>query len=220
MGTMRSLRLGLLLGFAFLFSFVSAQCPAYNATTYVDTSGNSSWSMYCGTDSQPGAYNTVTSNVYTLDDCMLLCDGDTKCTGVSFQAGSGSASGTCYMKNTVSAHTGSTTLNSATKLPKYPPPPANNANSSTGCSVGALPPGVVAGGGTTSFNFTTPDGLVRNYNIHVPYLYNASVAAPVIMAFHGASDSAVNIESSTGWSLEATNPYAIAVYPNGQNVSG
>jgi len=180
--------------------------------------------MYCGFDSQPGAYSTVTANVFTLDGCMLLCDADTRCNAVSFSAAASApsgtpVSGTCYLKTSVTGHTTSGTINSATKIPPYPPPAANNVNASTGCNVGALPAGVIAGGNTVSFNYTAPDGTARNYNVHVPYLYKTNVAAPLIMAFHGAGDTATNIESQSGWSLEGTNPYAIAVYPNGVNVS-
>lgn len=218
---MRSLRLSILFGFTLLFSFAAAQCPTYNGTTYVDSGGSTVWSMYCGFDSSPGSYSTITTGVLTMDSCMLRCDADSRCGGITFVPGAdASTSGTCYMKNSVSSHAASSNsnLNSATKIPPYPAPVANNGNSSSGCG-SALPSYVTAGGSSVVVSFTAPDGTARAYTIHVPYLYNSNVAAPLIMAFHGAGDTSSTSEGQTGYSAENYNPYAIAVYPQGINVS-
>jgi len=58
----------------------------------------------------------------------------------------------------------------------------------------------------------------RTYNIHIPASYNVNNAAPLIMAFHGRTETASTIEQYSGFSSESWNPFGIVVYPQGVSV--
>jgi hypothetical protein len=53
----------------------------------------------------------------------------------------------------------------------------------------------------------------------VPTSYKNTKAAPLIIGYHGRSNNQLSIESDSKLSSETWNPFAIAVYPLGINVS-
>ena len=188
-------------------------CPSANGLMFTDGCGTN-YTVYCGSDTSPGAATQGTAN--SISACMLNCDNYSGCKAATFLGN------TCYLKT---AFTALTTSNNAAlvALVRYIPPNPNYAappqapcqNCSSGCG-STLPAGLTPNGASVLFNFVNPsDGLLRNYTIHIPQFYDANHASPVIFAFHGNGDSAANIESQTGMSSSALNPYAIAVYVNG-----
>lgn len=208
---MRSLSFILLYSLALIFPGALAQCPASYSATYTDAN-NEPYALYCGYDTTPGAYLTTTAA--TLPACLALCDADAACGVVTFASG-----GICYLKRSVTGVTANSNLNSAVKLPPYPAPVAGNINQSGGCG-NSLPSYITQGITATSVSFTTADGLTRIYNIRVPLLYDATKAAPLIMAFHGKSSNSHDHEAESGYSFQGWNPYGIVVYPQGYTQSG
>ncbi|CAD0038021.1 unnamed protein product [Aureobasidium pullulans] len=95
----------------------------------------------------------------------------------------------------------------------YPVPSRNDIYAGRGCGA-SLPAGVQAGGRTTQLSINS-GGLSRSFSIHVPSSYDINSAAPLIMAFHGRSETPVNIERYSDLSSEVWNPYGIVVYPLG-----
>ncbi|KAK5115373.1 hypothetical protein LTR85_009833 [Meristemomyces frigidus] len=147
---------------------------------------------------------------------MQLCDNYSGCKSASFDGG------TCFIKT---GYTGLTTTTNANlgvivkyipPNPAYPSPiPAPGTNTSSGCG-SALPSGVTPNGASTSFAFVNPsDGVLRNWTVWVPQFYSINSASPLIFAFPGHGELALNIETETGLSDSSVNPYAIMVYVNG-----
>ena len=82
---------------------------------------------------------------------------------------------------------------------------------SAGCSEGASP-----GSRTESFRH---DGIDRTYDIVVPET-ERGVAMPVVLSFHGFTDSSVDHASRSGLAARAAADGFIAVFPRGSNVDG
>lgn len=70
-----------------------------------------------------------------------------------------------------------------------------------------------------NYTFAGPDGNVHWYLINIPSTYSSTKAAPLIMNFHGRSESGSNPLSYTGYTNEAYNPYGITVFPTGMQAS-
>lgn len=60
-------------------------------------------------------------------------------------------------------------------------------------------------------------GRTRAYRVHVPPGYDATRPAPAVLAFHGFSSNAVEMEGLTGLSTLADTEGFLAVYPLGLN---
>lgn len=191
----------------------AATCPGSNNTVYTDGCGTS-YTVYCGFDTSPGSSSSASATSFSA--CFPLCDALPNCQSFTY------VPGTCYFKTSFSTKYTSSSVNAAVR---YVPPNANyiapqaagSVNASSGCG-SALPAGQVAGASSTSVNFTSPDGYLRNYLIHIPTLYNINTAAPLIFSFHGLSATASQQESLSGFSNDNWNPYGIVIYPNGVNV--
>ena len=198
--------------FAYLLSFVSAQCPAYNGTTYTDQYG-ANYTIYCNYNTAPNSYGSL-SNINSLADCVAGCTADPKCLAVTLQGTN------CYLKSSFDSAAYAAGLYSAARVVTipYPAPQANYVNASAGCGT-PLPAGMSAGGATTTVNFTAPDGTLRSYNIHIPSSYDINKAAPLIVTFHGQGSNPTAHESETRWSKTTWNPYGVVVYPAGIGVS-
>jgi hypothetical protein len=193
----------------------SPSCPAFNNTMFTDGCGLN-YTIYCGYDTSPGQAGSASSS--TFSGCFPLCDAYPGCKAFTYSGN------TCYFKTSYNSKTANSNVNAAVL---YVPPNVNynvpatsgsNSNTSSGCG-SPLPARVVAGGSSTTFNFLSPDGNTRTYAIRVPALYNISRAAPLIFSFHGRGDTAANQEALSGFSNDQWNPYGIAVYPSGVNVS-
>lgn len=74
-------------------------------------------------------------------------------------------------------------------------------------------------GGDYPTNFTTSDGTARKYIIHIPSNYDQDKPVPVIFSFHGRTKTAEEQQGLSQFSNEDWNPDAIAVYPQGLDVS-
>lgn len=197
-----------------VLSQTNAPCPGLNNNPYVD-SNNVTYIIYCGYDGSTSASSTVGASSFAA--CMALCDNTANCVHVSY------SSGNCYLKNgytgvKTSSNVQSAVLCSYGGTPAYPPPVTNYVNASTGCGK-ALPSGLTPGAASTSQTLTAPDGRVRSFLVNMPASYNPNKAAPLIIAFHGQGESGSAMESESGYSNPIWNPYAIAIYPNGINVS-
>jgi poly(3-hydroxybutyrate) depolymerase len=90
------------------------------------------------------------------------------------------------------------------------------ATASAGC--GKPLPEHQGAGGHYPTDFTTSDGTLRSYIIHIPSNYDENRAVPLIFSFHGRSKTAESQEQLSQFSNEAWNPDAIAVYPQGLDV--
>lgn len=91
------------------------------------------------------------------------------------------------------------------------------ATGSAGC--GKSLPKHQGAGGSYPTDFTTSDGTQRSYIIHIPSNYDVNRAIPLIFFFHGRTKTAESQEQLSQFSNEAWNPGAIAVYPQGLDVS-
>lgn len=193
---------------------VAPQCPDQNGQ--VVTSGSNQYRIYCGQDSTPGAFGGTPPTAPSLTACMALCDASSNCRTATYAANIQ----TCYLKPLATSFTTNTGLATAVRIYNgpYPAPQANYINASAGCGT-ALPLGLTPGGATQSYTYIAPDLSTRQYRIHIPTGYDINKAAPLIMAFHGRSSSGTAHEAETGYSTSGVNPYAIAVYPEGANVS-
>ncbi|KAK3116534.1 hypothetical protein LTR53_003022 [Teratosphaeriaceae sp. CCFEE 6253] len=189
-----------------------ANAGAGNIGTFTDACG-SSYTVYCGYDTQPGASYTLGAN--SIQACMQLCDNQPGCLSATFLPN------TCYLKT---GFTGVTISGTSTLagLIRYAPnaaypsptPAAGFVNASTGCG-SALPAGLSIYGGSVAFSMVTPDDYNRTWNLKIPQYYSANSASPLILAFPGNGESASNIEGQTGYSSSNVNPYAIAAYVTG-----
>lgn len=84
---------------------------------------------------------------------------------------------------------------------------------------GSTPPRACAAPGTSGYSLetVTSNGQPRTYGLFVPASYDASVALPVIFAFHGDGEQGVDMRAAG--LEEASSGGAIVVYPNGNNVT-
>ena len=73
-------------------------------------------------------------------------------------------------------------------------------------------------GTTKQFNINSSN-LLRDYRIHLPNSYNPKIATPLILSYHGATETAEFHEDQTQLSNEDYNANMIAVYPQGVHVS-
>ncbi|KAI4788770.1 hypothetical protein E4T44_13409 [Aureobasidium sp. EXF-8845] len=188
------------------------QIDASNSTIILSSSISSSSSssaaaILCGFDTSPSSYDVV--DVSSFAACIAACDSDDECIALSYV---GTA---CYFKNGYESLTPSQNVNSAFIINRanYPVPSRNEISAGRGCGL-PLPAGSRAGGPTTQF-FIGSAGLSRSFSVHVPSSYDTNSAAPLIFAFHGRSETPVNIEGYSDFSNEALNPYGIVVYPLG-----
>ena len=198
----------------------NSPCPGVGVDTQYTDGNGVSYDVWCGYDANSGANNQA--NTASFEACMQLCDSSTypQCVHVTW------ANGACYLKNSysgMSATGGRAGVHSAAKCsvagtPPYPAPVARAVNASSGCGK-LLPSGLTPGGQTMTYDFTASDGTPRSYRINVPASYDVNKAAPLIFAFHGKGDGPANIEGSSQYSQAIYNPYGIAVYPYGVNVS-
>jgi hypothetical protein len=181
-------------------------CPSYNFTTYADNEDNN-WQILCGFDTSPSSYDVV--DVSSFAACIAACDSDNECIALSYV---GTA---CYFKNGYEGLTPSQNVNSAFIINRanYPVPSRNEISAGRGCGI-PLPAGSRAGGPTVQFSIDSA-GLSRSFSFHVPSSYDTSSAAPLIFAFHGRSETPVNIEGYSEFSSEVLIPYGIVVYPLG-----
>lgn len=186
-------------------------CPSGNFTTYIDTAG-SNWQVLCGFDTSPGSFGSTSAS--TFQSCLQACKTTTNCAAVTYI---GTA---CYFKKSFSSLITKSSANSAflVNTQKYPVPVSGNSRASSGCGA-ALPAGVQLGGASRTFQITS-SGKVRSFNVHVPTSYKNNRAAPLIIGYHGRSNNQLSVESDSQLSSETWNPFAIAVYPLGINVSG
>jgi hypothetical protein len=185
-------------------------CPSSNFTNYADTAGNN-WQILCGFDTSPGSFGSTSASTFQL--CLQACKATTNCAAVTYI---GTA---CYFKKAFSSLITKSSANSAflVNTQNYPVPVSGNSRASLGCGA-SLPAGVQLGGSSTTFNLTS-SGKVRSFNVHVPTSYKNAKAAPLIIGYHGRSNNQLSVESDSQLSSETWNPYAIAVYPLGLNVS-
>lgn len=93
------------------------------------------------------------------------------------------------------------------------------AVASTGCGLPLLS-SLTPGGNSVTFNFTSYDGTIRTHLIYIPYTYNVTSPAPLILSFHGNLGTSAQQEGDSQFSTKLMNQYAIAVYPQGVEVSG
>lgn len=91
------------------------------------------------------------------------------------------------------------------------------ASSTAGCGTD-LSKGFKAGGNTKTIDIHS-SGDKRSYNIYIPENYNISIPAPLILSYHGGSQDAEEQEELSQLSNSDFNTDAIAVYPQGINVS-
>lgn len=192
---------------------ISPMCPTYDGQIYTDSTSQR-YLIFCNSDTSPGSYSSQSASSFAA--CISLCDtAGSACQVVTWTSG-----GTCYLKNSFSSNVTSSGLYSAVKYntPAYPAPQANYVNASSGCGT-ALPAGQSPNGATQTVNVTV-GGIARSYNIHIPFFYNISKAAPLIMSFHGRTSTPALNEEESGLSTTAWNPYGIVVYPAGLNVGG
>jgi hypothetical protein len=184
-------------------------CPTNNFTSYSDTAGIN-WQILCGFDTSPGSFGSTSASTFQL--CLKACKATTNCVAVTYSGTS------CYFKSAFSSLIKSS-ANSAFLIntQNYPVPVSGNSRASSGCGA-SLPAGIQPGGSSTTFQLTS-SGKVRSFNVHVPTSYKNSKAAPLIIGYHGRSNNQLSVESDSQLSSETWNPYAIAVYPLGLNVS-
>jgi poly(3-hydroxybutyrate) depolymerase len=91
-----------------------------------------------------------------------------------------------------------------------------SASSSPGC--GKDLPSKISPGESQNFGIEV-QGLKRHYRVHIPQRYDKDVAAPLILSYHGRSKNMTEQEALSQFSNEEFNTEAIAVYPQGHEVS-
>lgn len=107
-------------------------------------------------------------------------------------------------------------LGLASPSPSYLP---SRASGSAGCGKPLPVVQQPAGGDSHPTNFTQTNGAKRTYLIHIPSNYNPNTPVPVIFSFHGNNKTSEQQEDLSQFSNEEFNKDAIAVYPQGVNVS-
>lgn len=91
-----------------------------------------------------------------------------------------------------------------------------HAAESTGCGT-KLSKGFTAGGDTNVIKIKS-SGVTREYNLYIPENYDISTAAPLILSYHGGSQTAVEQEELSQLSNPEFNSDSIAIYPQGIDV--
>ena len=86
-----------------------------------------------------------------------------------------------------------------------------------GCAAG-LPSGGAVAAGTYSQSVDT--GVSRHFLVHVPEGYDPGRPLPLVIAVHGAFDSAEQLEQVTGLSALADRAGFVVAYPNGLGLLG
>lgn len=76
------------------------------------------------------------------------------------------------------------------------------------------PPSVVTG---TSEGVLSSGGVSRHYLLHIPATYQAGMAVPLVINFHGFNSNSRQEENLTGMSAKADQENFIVVYPDGLN---
>jgi hypothetical protein len=185
-------------------------CPSSNFSSFADSAGNH-WQILCGFDTSPGSFASESASSLPL--CLEACRTTANCVAVTYVGTS------CYFKSAFVSLTSSSSASSAFLINAqgYPIPVSDNSKASPGCGT-TLPPGVQLGGASTTFQLTS-NGQNRSFNVHVPTSYKTNKASPLIIAYHGRSNTQLSVESDSRLSSETWNPYAIAVYPLGADVS-
>ena len=89
-------------------------------------------------------------------------------------------------------------------------------NGSTGCGI-AHEPYQDGESRTYSVN-SSGGGGIRQYNIHLPLQYNPNVVHPLMISYHGGTETMEEQEQLSQFSYNSVNPGMIAVYPQGINV--
>ena len=84
-------------------------------------------------------------------------------------------------------------------------------------STAALAEGVTLDYGLNLISFES-NGATRTAKVYVPASYNAETATPVILAFHGASESADAMINHTRFNKLAESKGFVAVYPEGSEI--
>ncbi|THY45685.1 hypothetical protein D6C98_07739 [Aureobasidium pullulans] len=181
-------------------------CPSSNFTSFVDTARNN-WQILCGFDTSPGSFGSTSAS--TFPACIEACRTTVNCAAVTYIGTS------CYFKTAFVSLITKSSASSAfiINLQNYPVPVTGNGRASSGCGAPLLP-GVQLGGTSTTFQITSK-GQVRSFNVHVPTSYKNNMAVPLIVAYHGRSNTQLSVESDSRLSSETWNPFAIAVYPLG-----
>ncbi|CAD0113294.1 unnamed protein product [Aureobasidium uvarum] len=184
-------------------------CPSSNFTGYADSQGNN-WQILCGFDTSPGSFGSASASSFPA--CLSACRATSGCAAVTYIGTS------CYFKKAFSSLITKSNAASAflVNTQNYPVPLSGNSKASSGCGA-ALPPGIQLGGPSVTFNITS-GGVIRSFNVHVPTSYKNTKASPLIVAYHGRSNNQLSVESDSQLSSETWNPYAIAVYPLGEDV--
>lgn len=64
------------------------------------------------------------------------------------------------------------------------------------------------------------NGFRRSYLVHIPKNYDQNKPTPLVVALHGAFDTAKEMERQTGFSEKADRENFIVLYPNGMTLFG
>ena len=72
-------------------------------------------------------------------------------------------------------------------------------------------------GESRTFNISSSGGL-RSFNIHLPLNYDPDVQYPLMISYHGGTETMEVQEEISQFSYNSTNPSMIAVYPQGIKV--
>jgi polyhydroxybutyrate depolymerase len=64
------------------------------------------------------------------------------------------------------------------------------------------------------------NGFKRSYRLHVPPTYNAQKPMPLVVVIHGAFDTAVGMETYSGFSKLSDREGFLVLYPNGMGLFG
>lgn len=97
--------------------------------------------------------------------------------------------------------------------------PTSTTNGSSGCGKSLPAAQSPPGGASHQTHFKQSDGTARTYLIHIPSNYDVNKATPLIFSFHGRTKNSSEQEELSQFSNEKWNPDAIAVYPQGIDVS-
>jgi polyhydroxybutyrate depolymerase len=86
---------------------------------------------------------------------------------------------------------------------------------------GDYPPGITAQTWLPISGVEGQQGLTRQYKVHVPTGYTASVAAPIVFCFHGLDQDGVAFctDSGVAWNTKSDQEGFVLVIPNGYQQS-
>ncbi len=68
---------------------------------------------------------------------------------------------------------------------------------------------------TAQYDSLSYDGYSRTYLLHLPAGHDTQVALPLVIAMHGGTGSAANLQNQSGLSLKADQEQFVVVYPEG-----